>query len=300
MSASPLFAAQAMSDPLCRAFRSRARATWRLVRRGQRVGVRLAEDTLTNLLLVGLSAFNGPTYHIRAHSTKRESLTGTDWEMWFGNQGGPWLGVRIQAKAIDLSATNFPHLHYRGKGAPLFQCDTLIKDALSQYPPVLPLYVLYTYVPTGINRPWPCGSFRPDSEQYGCSLVSPFVVRSLRLAGTRDALADLQPHLSPWHCLACCRNYGAGSLAQRALAYLNGTLIESDRRTRNLSPADPTADSEGSLGTGDLEQLAGGYFEHRLWGAPPDYVAPILRGEPAELPDNLAAIVAIMEATRAV
>jgi len=99
------------------------------------VGVRLAEDTLTNLLLVGLSAFNGPTYQIRAHSAKRESLTGADWEMWFGSLGGPWLGIRIQAKAIDVTATHFAHLHYRGKG-PLFQCDTLIKDALSQYPPI--------------------------------------------------------------------------------------------------------------------------------------------------------------------
>src|SRR5260370_6338384 len=123
MSGSPLFAGQGVSDPLCRAFRSRARATWRLVRRGQRLGVRLAEDTLTNLLLVGLSAFNGPTYQIRAHSAKRESLTGADWEMWFGTLGGPWLGIRIQAKAIDLTATHFAHLHYRGKRARLFHSD---------------------------------------------------------------------------------------------------------------------------------------------------------------------------------
>jgi hypothetical protein len=288
-----------VTDPLCEAFRTRARATWRLVRRGQRVGVRLAEGTLTNLLLVGLSAFNSPDYLIRAHSAKRERLTGADWEMWLGTLGGPWLGIRIQAKAIDLSAINFPHLHFKGKGAPLFQTDTLIKDALSHNPPILPLYVLYTYVPNGLSRAWPCGSFPPDSEQYGCSLVSPLVVRNLRLAGGRDALVDLQPYMSPWHCLACCRNYGAGSLAQRALAYLNGILIGNDRGTRNLSPPGQGADSEGSLRAAEIEQLSGGYFEHRLWGAPPDYVAPILRGETVELPENLAAIVAIMEGAQA-
>ncbi len=155
-------------------------------------------------------------------------------------------------------------------------------------------------MPNGINRPWPCGSFRPDSEQYGCSIASPFVVRNLRLAGGRDALVDLQPYIAPWHCLACCRNHGAGSLAQRALAYLNGTLIANDRVTRRISPPDQRADSEGSLGAAEIERLSGAYFEHELWGAPPDYVAALIGGEPTELPETLAAIVTITEANAAV
>ena len=286
-------------DPLCQAFCARARATWRLIRRGQRVAVRLAEDTLTNLLLVGLSAFNGPAYRIRAHTPRRERSTGADWEMWMGSARGPWLGIRIQAKAIDPFTTGFPHLHYRGKGAPLYQSDTLIKSALSHYPPVFPLYVLYTYVPNGLARPWPCGSFAPRSDLYGCSLVSPFVVRSLRLAGGRDALTDLEPFLSPWHCLACCRHYGSGPLAERALGYLNGTVISGDRAGRNL-PASNNASESNSLSEAEVEQLSRAYFEHRLWGAPPDYVAPIVRGEETELPEDLAAVITIVELAAAV
>jgi hypothetical protein len=167
---------------LCGAFQGRSRAVWRLIRRGQAAGIRAAEETITNLTLIELGLVRDPQFFVLPMSRSEESITGADWEMWFGSVPGPWLGVRLQAKAIDLASFEFRHLHYRPHGAP-FQCDTLIRSALAKNPPRVPLYLLYTYAPRGYLTDWPCGSYSPKRDWFGCSVVSAFQVRLLRLAG---------------------------------------------------------------------------------------------------------------------
>jgi len=75
---------------------------------------------------------------------------------------------------------------------------------------------------------------------------------------------------------------------------LNNTVINGDRAGRNLS-ASNDAPEPNSLSATEVEQLSRAYFEQRLWGAPPDYVAPIVRGEEAKLPEDLAAVITIVE-----
>src|SRR5690242_9764156 len=122
-----------MSTPLCAVFRTAAQLAWDLIEAGQTARVRAAEETLTNLLLIRATLERAPGFRIRAFTRQEERLSGADWEMWLGNRGGPWLGIRVQAKAVDLAGLEYPHLHFRGKNAALFQSDALISAALTGY-----------------------------------------------------------------------------------------------------------------------------------------------------------------------
>jgi hypothetical protein len=113
-----------------------------LIKRGQSAGLRAAEETITNLTLIELSLIHDPGLLIRPFSRAEEHAHGGDWEMWLGGSTGSWLGLRLQAKAIDLGSSEFRHLHYRAAGASLFQSDTLIQSALDGHPPRVPLYIL--------------------------------------------------------------------------------------------------------------------------------------------------------------
>src|SRR5262249_42946186 len=133
---------------LCEAFRSRSRSVWRTIKRGQSAGIPAAEETLTNLTLMELSLVRSPELLVRAFTKPRERLVGADWEMWLGSGAGVWLGLRLQAKVIDLRSAEFSHLYYRTRGRPpVFQSDVLIRSSLGGSPPRVPLYVLYTHAP---------------------------------------------------------------------------------------------------------------------------------------------------------
>lgn len=211
--------------------------------------------------------------------------------MWFGGRTGRWLGLRVQAKAIDLQSVNFPHLHYRKKGSPLYQSDTLIRNALASTPALTPVYVLYTYARGALLKTWPCGSYQKQTSLFGCSLVSAFQIRLLRLKGHKRALADLSDHMLPWHCLVCCNNYSNGSLAERAASYLSNTLIAADTGESILeSPA-----AEGSLHEEELARLLEAYRRPRLSERAPNYVLSLLSDREPELPDNLSAVLVVHE-----
>lgn len=284
-----------MTNVLCDAFRTRSRAAWRLIRRGQAAGVRAGEETITNLTLLELSLLRSAGVVVRSFSKAQERSLGADWEMWLGGDTGSWLGLRVQAKAIDLRSLEFPHLHYRSKAAPLFQSDTLIHRALAGIPPRLPLYVLYTYAPRGVLRAWPCGSYRREAGLFGCSLVSAFQVRALRLAGGKRLLIDLAAHMYPWHCLVCCRGYAGGSLAERTAGYLSATLIAADR---DGSPIDGGG-SEGSLDEQEVLRLMEPYRQPRVSERPPEYVLSLLAGREPDLPADVFAVVVMQESKEA-
>ena len=116
-----------MDSALCNLFRNAAAGVYELVGAGQATRVRAAEETLTNILLIGTTLAHVAGFRIRGFARQEERWTGADWEMWLGTAAGRWLGLRMQAKAIDLPGLGYAHLHYRGQGAPLFQSDALIR-----------------------------------------------------------------------------------------------------------------------------------------------------------------------------
>ncbi len=284
-----------MSRALCEAFRARSRSVWRLIRRGQSAGIRAAEETLTNLTLLELSLVRDPGLVVRGFSKAEERVRGADWEMWLGGRAGFWLGLRLQAKAIDLRSSEFRHLHYRAPRAALFQSDALIQSALGSHPPRVPLYVLYTYAPRGRLTTWPCGSYPRDTSQFGCAIVSAFQVQVLRLKGFRRSLRDLSSHMFPWHCLVCCRAFSNGSMAERARRYLAGTVIRGDATLGVGERAPQQQEREGVLGADEFGRLFQLYQGAPVTDTPPEYVTTIAAGREAELPTDLSAVLVMRE-----
>jgi len=277
-----------MADVIREALYARSRAAWRLIRRGQDAEVRANEETITNLILIELSLLKAPGLSVRAFTKHQESKTGADWEMWLGNNVGQWLGLRIQAKAIDLDSRKFPHLHYRASATSPFQSDTLIDKALASSPRLYPLYVLYTYAPPGTLRGGACRLYPRRTTVFGCSAVSAFQVQALRSPTEKNSLVDLSPHMFPWHCLVC-RCYNAEvSLPHRAALFLRSQLsanyAEMAARLRGQGP-DP----------GDEREFRYLRMQPDISERRPEYVTDLMADREPALPDDLSAVVAIQE-----
>ena len=267
---------------LCKAFQTQARRVSRLLSKGNFGGVRLAEETLTNLLLLDLASQRSAEFDIRGYSKGDEAILGADWEMWIGGASGLWLPCRVQAKVLNPSTISFDHLHYRKDATSPYQCDTLIAAARRASPRRFPLYVLYARVPFGTaSQYWPCGSLPRRNDLFGCSIVTATQVRTLRLQGLRHHLTDLLPGMRPWHCLVCCRGFGGADLAERAASWI-----------ASLSFPVPTGDR-------DFFQAADGFDINddlpRLAGDTPQYVAALLDNRTPELPPDIGGLLVIRE-----
>lgn len=183
--------------------RARAAATWRLLGEARASGTSFREDSLTDLNLHYLVRKHASEITIRRFNQREERFTGADWEWWFAGPRGTWIGMRVQAKILDLETGRFEHLFYKRNGA--LQVDTLIRAALSSSTPTIPAYVFYGHWPARTARiPWPCTTFRRSSPHFGCSVASAVAVRRLHGATHGNALGAVMRHALPWHCIFCC------------------------------------------------------------------------------------------------
>jgi hypothetical protein len=197
------------SDLLCKAFRSLSRSAWSLLRRRREAGVKINEETITNLVILGLQELGSPQLQVRSYSKREEAKTGADWEWWLGSTG-QWVGFGSR-QVIDFESDSFEHLYYTPKGVP--QHERLLQSALFANPRRVPLYCLYTQW----ERPVP---FR-RSALGGCSLLSVGVVNSLARAKSKN-LIDLYDYMTPWHQLVCPAKAKNATLPDRALAGSRG------------------------------------------------------------------------------
>jgi hypothetical protein len=266
-----------MASDLCRAFQTQARRISRLLGKGDVAGVRIAEETLTNLLLVHLSLLRSSAFDIAGFSKADEAILGADWEMWIGGYSGRWLACRIQAKVLNPKTKAFDHLHYRKDTTSPYQCDTLIAAASAPLPRRIPLYLLYTRVRGSralLN--WQCSAVPFNRELFGCSLVAADTVRALR-SGMRRSLRDLLPSMWPWHCLVCASPQGK-DLAIRARNWLAQQVTAAQVREEVGVDAPDDADLTREV---------------------PAYVDAVLEGLPPELPADLAGLLVIRQLSEA-
>ena len=133
---------------VCDTFRMRAFATWDLLGRAFAVASPIGEETITDLNLLELRSRHPQEVITRSFSKRAEAAEGADWEWWLTGTSRRWFGLRVQAKVIDVGTVTFPHLHYRRGARASYQCDQLIRRALTATPPRLPIYCLYCHWPT--------------------------------------------------------------------------------------------------------------------------------------------------------
>jgi hypothetical protein len=219
---------------LCDTFRSLAFRTWDQLARARRVGHQPLEETFTDVNLLELKDRHPREVITQVFNKPKEGINGADWEWWLTDAAGSqWLGLRVQAKVLDLRTNKFEHLHYRNGRA--YQASKL-QNTCGRLG-LVPLYCLYMQSDKDNQLPDRCGSFAHAKESFGCSLVSLAVVNKLRRAGSRRGLIDLAPACVPWHCLVCCEGYGGNSLPERGWELLQAVL--EIRPSRQISENTP-------------------------------------------------------------
>jgi hypothetical protein len=244
---------------LCRTFRKLSSDVWSQLERWRRVEHQLLEETLTDLHCLELKDRHPNEVFTRTFTKPQEGINGADWEWWFANTSKSlWLGVRVQAKVLNLSTNRFEHLHYRDKQGKS-QLEKLRESAKKEK--ILPLYCFYLHS-LSEDLPWKRHLRRPPfwclpsaPEQFGCCVAGISSVEKLRQQKERDHLEDISEYAVPWHCLVCSDFWTDESLPERVWAFLWREVLElrsndasvSNYRPREEVPAYVRAVIEGEI-----------------------------------------------------
>jgi hypothetical protein len=177
----------ASTAELCNLFMARSVETWSLLRRARLVNVSFKEESITDLHLLAFSEAGIEGFSVQGISRQDERANGADYEWWFGDRSGRWLGMRVQAKRVDHKET-LRALNYLPAGATITQSRALMDTCLKLN--MLPTYCLYLY----------SGAFL--EPLHGCSLLSPFIVSAFK-PNSKITLAQVNRCLVPWTLLVC-------------------------------------------------------------------------------------------------
>jgi uncharacterized protein DUF6615 len=166
---------------------TRSAETWSLLRRARLASVGLKEESITALHLLAFNEAGIEGFYVRAVGRQDERTIGADYELWFGDRGGRWLGMRVQAKRLDHQE-NFRDLIYLPKGSSIPQSRALLDSCRGLN--LLPTYCLYVYSEAFLE------------PQHGCSLLSPLIVSAFP-PNSKVTLEQVSRCLVPWTLLAC-------------------------------------------------------------------------------------------------
>jgi hypothetical protein len=242
---------------LCEEFRRRSSGTWRLLERAYRVDQKLHEETITDINLLEIGSKCGSQIITRPITKPEEGKVGGDWEWWLTGSSRKWLGLRVQAKVLNVSTETYEHIASAPKGN--FQAKRLIRSSLSASPKRIPIYCLYNFWPSNREATRICRSY--DSEKsFGCTLMDALGAKPKILAKKRALSEYLPPIQVPWHWLVCRTDYGGLDLPERALNLWRNQM----RRTQTVGAADEDRDV--------YEQL----FSVSIVDTPPEYVSALI------------------------
>src|SRR5690554_1030718 len=222
---------------------------WNKLREARTLDFQVGEESLTDFLVLNIKKWGVGKISIDTFTRHAESLNGSDWEWWFTGPSGKWLGMRVQAKVLNVASEKYEHLHHKNKHG--FQVDLLIKDAKKNG--LVPLYCMYTnWDPKKYKASWQCNTYKPTVRHYGTSILSPYEVKKIQ-CNKETRLSSVINSLKPMHCIFCCSGFGGKELPDRALSWLEGIGL-----------------------LGDIEVNS---IEEYLRDYPPYYVNQLLEGE---------------------
>jgi hypothetical protein len=251
---------QAIEARACGLLRDLAARTWTQIEAGERIGVRVGEESITDLLLLDLATrFPYPTKVVKWNRHQEARRTGADWDWWFvDSKLRTGVGLRIQAKRIDYFNQRFSGFDAANPYGPQREMLRLSGEREGLHP----VYCLYLASPSPPVVPSLCptpstGNAPHGAAVFGCSLLGLGTIdRSLKV-GDQSLLA-LWGDLLPWSCLACCEVMGSELItrvdgqAQRLAATADEK--PASRITDNL-PAEVLAVVDGEIRPGLVPDL---------------------------------------------
>ncbi len=247
---------------LCEITSRISRWTWNRLREARNHGFQLGEESITDFLLLKMKKEGKGQIIVESFTRHEEATNGSDWECWIKGTSGQWLGMRIQAKVLNLKSEKYEQLHHSNRHGQ--QVDLLIEDAKKNG--LVPLYCMYSnWNPIAYKTKSNCCTSINSVRHYGTALLNPDKVKThAKTKGNhlRDFIADLKP----MHCLFCCSGYSSGGLSETALDWLkqNGMLPKDVQHTKEET------------------------VNHYLKESPTEYVLQLLRGEFQNNPFDLA------------
>lgn len=187
--------------------------------------INIGEESITDFNLLILKDKHPQEIQTVKCTKPIEAKEGADWEWWLGCNDH-WLGLRVQAKKIDMANLNYPYLNHVTRYGN--QIDLLIRHSINHQPPMIPIYVFYNYWDTyQFDPPWLCRTYSKNVEMLGCGITEAGSVKPLIARGI-DGLRDISPMMYPWSCLVCCRGFSKGEvkLPFRAFEFLSNAFKE--------------------------------------------------------------------------
>ena len=188
------------SPSLAETFAAQSIVTWNLLRATYNRGLLLREETLTELLLAEVTDRHPLEAVAIPFTPQGETVIGADWEWWL-TDGHEWLGILVQAKALNIPTQKYRKLNYRPKDSPHRQLEIHIANALHRS--LFPLLCFYNYAPQTNFIEWNCGSFDRKDALLGCCVADARVVapRARRKAIGFQAISSIS---FPLLCLIGC------------------------------------------------------------------------------------------------
>jgi len=194
---------------------------WNNLREARKLDFQIGEESLTDFIILNLKRWGSGKIAVKNFTRHAESLNGADWEWWFTGPSGKWLGMRVQAKVLNLASEKYEHLHHKNRHGS--QVDLLISDAKKKR--LVPLYCMFTNWDTKKYKPsWVCRSHKPTVRHFGTAILSPHSVKRFQTSN-ETRLSSIIGSLRPMHCIFCCSGYGGSELPERALNWLKGANI---------------------------------------------------------------------------
>lgn len=179
---------------------------WQRLENSKRFNISQGEETCTDNLLLYLASQRLSTINIIKTPKNKESVQGTDWEWWIGNEKTGFLRYAVQAKKLDLKTHRYACLKQKvGKGASA-QFQHKILEDYANANKAIPLYAFYNHLDTlHLPKKWNC-PLPLDHSKLGCT-VTPLnnVKNAISQIGARtfDKIHSL-PETVPLRCLAVC------------------------------------------------------------------------------------------------
>ena len=182
-----------------------AESIWNRLREARRWGVRLGEETLTDLLVLDF-LMSTPSHNIRFIPTikPKEAVQGTDLVVYVRRGANKADIYAVQAKR--LYERNYNCLNARSGSSNGHQINILEDYARALR--AIPLYLLFNHVDDkDSDSAWQCCQ-TIDKRQFGCTLVPSWRIRDA--ISTRGCRTFKYIHSDlaalPWRCAFACPN----------------------------------------------------------------------------------------------
>lgn len=202
---------------LCDEFKLLAECVFYLLGNDRVINHQTSEETITDFIMRELKTWKYRNSHsnfsIREFTKQQEGKNGADfeWDWYFVDSSGrKWLGLRIQAKVLNLKTNKFLYLAHSNKNG--HQLDLLVNS--SNLDNRIPYYCFYLHKDN-------------ESPLKGCSLSSPYKVKQLLQKNNEPSLDEVLRISFPWHLWICNQRILKKSLPENLLVNLKSiNLVE--------------------------------------------------------------------------